>query len=59
MGYTLLLGFLLVIVGIGLILLFLLFQYEKKLVDPLFILCFAICSLISLCVGINILYKNW
>jgi hypothetical protein len=59
MGYTLLLGFLLVIVGTGLVILLFLSLSEKQSFDPLFMLCIAICSLISLCVGIYILYINW
>jgi len=55
---ALLLGFLLLIIGVGLILLLILFIYQGEAIEPLFILCIAICAIISLCVGPYILSKN-
>jgi hypothetical protein len=58
MGYISLLGFLLVMIGIGLVLLFLLFLSQSQSLDPLFLACIAICAVVSLFAGIIILSKN-
>jgi hypothetical protein len=58
MGYISLFGFLLVMIGIGLIVLSLLFLSQSQSLDPLFLAYIAICAVVSLFAGIIILSKN-